>query len=559
MQNIRLDAGAAALLARLHGAGYAAYAVGGCVRDSLLGRIPQDWDLCTSARPEQVLALFGEGQCVPTGLQHGTVTIKYGGQLYETTTFRTEGAYTDGRHPDEVHFVPDVRQDLARRDFTINAMAYNDAEGLIDPFGGQQDLQQGILRAVGDPATRFEEDALRILRLYRFAARFGFAIDPPTGQAARALCAHLDCVSVERIEEELSKLLAAPAPAAYLDEKILKVIIPELSEEDIETGSRAAAAGGYTFVNLMPNTKPVCSSAAQAAMVEQKAAEVGLCDVNQTVSITEDFDGKTIDHLKTLPASVKFITEDGHGVQDNATMARAFAICTQRDITVMSHAEDMEISPWDYRLAEDIETVRNCWLSEYYQTRLHMCHVSTRGAIEAIQMAKLRGAPVTCEVTPHHLWFTNDTCDYRVNPPIRTADDVQALIDAIRSGVVDAIATDHAPHSEEDKLKGMAGMVGSETAFGVCYTKLCKEEGLPLELLSHLMSTRPAEILGLAKGQLEPGYDADFVLVDLDTPYTVDKNKLHSKSHNCPFDGAQLYGRVCATVKGGELTYQAEE
>ena len=229
MQNIRLDAGAAALLARLHGAGYAAYAVGGCVRDSLLGRTPQDWDLCTSARPEQVLALFGERQCIPTGLQHGTVTIKYGGQLYETTTFRTEGAYTDGRHPDEVHFVPDVRQDLARRDFTINAMAYNDAEGLIDPFGGQQDLQQGILRAVGDPATRFEEDALRILRLYRFAARFGFAIDPPTGQAARALCAHLDCVSVERIEEELSKLLAAPAPAAYLDEKILKVIVPELS------------------------------------------------------------------------------------------------------------------------------------------------------------------------------------------------------------------------------------------------------------------------------------------------------------------------------------------
>ena len=242
MQNIRLDAGAAALLARLHGAGYAAYAVGGCVRDSLLGRTPQDWDLCTSARPEQVLALFGEGQCIPTGLQHGTVTIKYGGQLYETTTFRTEGAYTDGRHPDEVHFVPDVRQDLARRDFTINAMAYNDAEGLIDPFGGQQDLQQGILRAVGDPATRFEEDALRILRLYRFAARFGFAIDLPTGQAARALCAHLDCVSVERIEEELSKLLAAPAPAAYLDEKILKVIIPELSAPALQAAKSVVDA-----------------------------------------------------------------------------------------------------------------------------------------------------------------------------------------------------------------------------------------------------------------------------------------------------------------------------
>lgn len=329
-------------------------------------------------------------------------------------------------------------------------------------------------------------------------------------------------------------------------------------KEDVETGSRAAAAGGYTFVNLMPNTKPVCSTAAQAAMIEEKAAEIGLCDVNQTVSITENFDGETIDHLKTLPASVKFITEDGHGVQRSEVMAKTFAICTHRDITVMSHAEDMDISPWDYRLAEDIETVRNCWLSEYYQTRLHMCHVSTRGSIEAIRMAKFRGAPVTCEVTPHHLWFTNDTCDYRVNPPIRTADDVSALLDAIRDGTVDAIATDHAPHSEEDKLKGMAGMVGSETAFGVCYTKLCREEGLPLELLSHLMSEGPAQILGLAKGRLEVGYDADLVLVDLDTPYIVKKEELHSKSHNCPYDGAELFGKVCATIKGGVLTYQAE-
>ncbi len=329
-------------------------------------------------------------------------------------------------------------------------------------------------------------------------------------------------------------------------------------KEDIETGSRAAAAGGYTFVNLMPNTKPVCSSAAQAAMVEEKAAQIGLCDVNQTVSITKDFDGVTLDHLKTLPQSVKFITEDGHGVQDNAVMARAFAICSQRGITVMSHAEDMEISPWDYRLAEDIETLRNCWLSEYYQTRLHMCHVSTRGALDAVRFAKLRGAPVSCEVTPHHLWFTDDVCDYKVNPPIRTADDVQALIDGIRDGTVDAIATDHAPHSDEDKQRGMAGMVGSETAFGVCYTKLCRQEGLPLEELSRLMSEAPAAILGLAKGRLEPGYDADCVLVELDTPYTVSKDALHSKSHNCPYDGAQLYGRVYATIKGGKITYQAE-
>ena len=228
---IPMDAGAAELLHALHAAGYAAYAVGGCVRDSLLGFTPHDWDLCTSALPQQVMELFGAQRCIPTGLQHGTVTVKQSGALYEITTFRTEGTYTDGRHPDEVHFVPDVRQDLARRDFTINAMACNEKEGLIDPFGGQADLQSGIVRAVGVPHQRFTEDALRILRLYRFAARFGFAIDPPTEQAAQELCAHLDCVSVERIEEELAKLLSAPAPAAYLDEKILGVVLPELTPE----------------------------------------------------------------------------------------------------------------------------------------------------------------------------------------------------------------------------------------------------------------------------------------------------------------------------------------
>lgn len=231
MTTIKLDPGAALLLDALHGAGHAAYAVGGCVRDSLLGLDPHDWDLCTSARPEQVMALFGEEKCIPTGLQHGTVTVKQGGRLYETTTFRTEGAYSDGRHPDAVCFVPDVREDLARRDFTINAMAYSAEEGLIDPFGGRDDLAAHLVRAVGEPERRFEEDALRILRLYRFAARFGFAIDPATGVAARALGPHLDCVSAERIQEELLKLLAAPRPGSYLEPAVLAVVLPELEPE----------------------------------------------------------------------------------------------------------------------------------------------------------------------------------------------------------------------------------------------------------------------------------------------------------------------------------------
>ena len=239
---LTLDPGAAALLDTLHAAGYAAYTVGGCVRDSLLGRTAHDWDLCTSALPQQVMELFGAEQCIPTGLQHGTVTIKYGGQLYETTTFRTEGSYTDGRHPDAVQFVPDVREDLARRDFTINAMAYNEAEGLVDPFGGQADLQNGLLRAVGEPQQRFTEDALRILRLYRFAARFGFALDAATARAARQLAPHLDCISAERIQEELAKLLAAPQPGVYLEPAVLAVVLPELTPAALEAAKQVLDA-----------------------------------------------------------------------------------------------------------------------------------------------------------------------------------------------------------------------------------------------------------------------------------------------------------------------------
>ena len=231
--NIVLEPGAAALLDELHRAGFGAYAVGGCVRDSLLGLAPHDWDLCTAARPGQVMELFGEDRCIPTGLQHGTVTVKRDGKLYEITTFRTEGRYSDGRHPDSVAFVPDLREDLARRDFTINAMAYSAEEGLCDPFGGREDLARGVVRGVGEPLRRFGEDALRILRLYRFAARFGFAIDEATEAAAKQLASHLDCVSAERIEEELNKLLAAPQPGAYLEPEVLAFVLPELPPEEL--------------------------------------------------------------------------------------------------------------------------------------------------------------------------------------------------------------------------------------------------------------------------------------------------------------------------------------
>ena len=331
-------------------------------------------------------------------------------------------------------------------------------------------------------------------------------------------------------------------------------------KEDVATGSAAAAAGGYTFVNLMPNTRPVCSSAEIAHAVQAEAAAVGLCDANQTVSITRDFDGKTLDHLLSLPEDVKFITEDGHGVQDNAVMARAFAIASERGLTILSHAEDMEISPWDYRLAENLETLRNCHLAEYYGTRLHMCHVSTKEAIRAIRQSQFSGGRVTCEVTPHHLWFDDTRLQYKVNPPIRTAEDVDALVEGIKNGTVSCIGTDHAPHTAEDKAGGAAGMVGLETAFAVCYTKLCRECGLPLEHLSALMSAGPAAVMNLpAKGLVAPGFDADLVLVDIDHMFTVDAQKLHSKSKNCPYDGQSFYGKIMLTLKAGKETYRSPE
>ena len=210
-------------------AGYPAYAVGGCVRDACLGLQPHDYDICTAATPQQTETIFAGKRLVLAGEKHGTVAVIVGGTPYEITTYRVDGQYHDSRHPDAVQFVPQVQPDLARRDFTINAMAYNEAEGLVDPFGGQKDLQNGLLRAVGEPQQRFTEDALRILRLYRFAARFGFALDAATARAARQLAPHLDCISAERIQEELAKLLTAPQPGAYLEPAVLAVVLPELT------------------------------------------------------------------------------------------------------------------------------------------------------------------------------------------------------------------------------------------------------------------------------------------------------------------------------------------
>ncbi|MBQ7600553.1 MAG: CCA tRNA nucleotidyltransferase [Lachnospiraceae bacterium] len=194
----------------LRRAGYPAYAVGGCVRDTILCREPNDWDITTSARPEEVKKCFR--RTVDTGIAHGTVTVMIRKKGYEVTTFRIDGQYGDARHPDNVVFTSDLREDLLRRDFTINAMAYSHESGLVDPFGGQEDLRKKIVRAVGVPVERFTEDALRVLRCVRFAAQLGFSIDPKTYDAAKELSRNLEKISAERIREEFLKILLSAHP-----------------------------------------------------------------------------------------------------------------------------------------------------------------------------------------------------------------------------------------------------------------------------------------------------------------------------------------------------------
>lgn len=216
------------IIMRLSEAGYEAYVVGGCVRDAILGRRAADWDITTNARPEEVKALFP--RTIDTGIQHGTVTVLSGREGFEVTTYRIDGEYQDGRHPSQVTFTPSLTEDLKRRDFTINAMAYNDTEGLIDIFGGMEDLKEGRIRCVGDPKERFTEDGLRILRAVRFSAQLDFEIEDQTREAIREFAPGLSRISAERIQTELVKLLTSDHPETFrilYDTGITSVILPE--------------------------------------------------------------------------------------------------------------------------------------------------------------------------------------------------------------------------------------------------------------------------------------------------------------------------------------------
>lgn len=324
-------------------------------------------------------------------------------------------------------------------------------------------------------------------------------------------------------------------------------------KEDIESGSRAALKGGYTLVNLMANTNPIVSSMDIVDYILQKAKELDLIDIHQTVSITRDFDGKTIEHLDNIDGRVKFVSDDGKGIQSNRTMYEAMLKAKKKKLTLILHEEDEEISTFDSRLSENIMTLRDLYLAKLTGARIHLAHVSTKESIDMIRRAKREGVSVTCEVSPHH--FSLYDLDYRVSPPIRRKNDVEAILEGIRDQTVDIIATDHAPHSLEDKKKGAPGISGLETSFSISYASLVKAKIISINQLSKLLSAQPARLMGVKKGRIEKGFDGDLVLVDLDQKVKVDSSKFLSKGKNTPFDGMEFYGRILATIRRGQIKY----
>lgn len=323
-------------------------------------------------------------------------------------------------------------------------------------------------------------------------------------------------------------------------------------KEDLESGSKAAINGGFTFVNLMANTSPVCDDIKIFEDIMNRAEGLDITGINQSMALTKNLLGKELIDIKNLPDKVKILSDDGKDLLSNHMMYQACKQACDYDKTIMVHAEDSEISSYDYRVAEDLITIRDVYLSKMTGAHIHMSHVSTKESIRAIREAKKMGANVTCEVTPHHISLYD--IDYRVNPPIRTKADVRALIEAIKDGTVDSIGTDHAPHSEEEKKNGAPGMVGLENAFAVCYTYLVKSGEINLSKLSDIMSYGGKEVLSLeGVGLIREGFFADICLLDIDKEIIVDTSTFKSKSKNTPFENKKLYGSVELTIKRGKI------
>ncbi|WBW98906.1 dihydroorotase [Oceanirhabdus sp. W0125-5] len=329
-------------------------------------------------------------------------------------------------------------------------------------------------------------------------------------------------------------------------------------KEDIESGSEAAAKGGYTHVTLMANTNPVCDNMEVLNIINNRNKEIGLIDINQCIAGTSGLMGDDYSHLEGLDSEkVKCISDDGKGVMNDKVMRSILNICNKKEWIFMSHAEDSSAD--NMRDAENNMTERDVQIAKEVDGRLHMCHVSTREAIDVIRSGKKNGVNVTCEVTPHHIMNPEGISDYRVNPPIRENQDVMEIIKGINDGTVDAIATDHAPHTLEDKKNGAPGISGIEFAFPICYSELVKSGKVTLNKLSELMSSNPAKILNLKKGKIKEGYDGDIAIVNLKKTQLIKEENIVSRGKNTPLLGREFYGVIEATIKNGEFIYRREK
>lgn len=332
-------------------------------------------------------------------------------------------------------------------------------------------------------------------------------------------------------------------------------------KEDMTTGCASAAAGGFTTVCMMPNLKPVTDTPQLVAALGARAEGIRALPIG---SVTMGQKGAEItDAAGMKAAGACAISEDGRSVMDGAVMLRAMEAAAKADMPVFDHTEDDSLAGTS--MGETVIAVRDMLFAKETGCRLHLCHISCKLCLDAIRAAKATGLPVTAETGPHYFMFDKSRAThghFKMNPPLRNVEDVQAVIEAIKDGTLDAIATDHAPHSAGEKLceynKAMNGVIGLETSFPVSYTALVRRGHIDLNRLIELMSTNPAIILkDRSRGTLKVGAAADIAVFDIATPYVIDPSTFKSKGRNTPFEGMEVYGKTLLTISGGRIAYRA--
>ena len=353
-------------------------------------------------------------------------------------------------------------------------------------------------------------------------------------------------------------------------------------KETIKTGTKAAARGGFTTICPMPNTKPIIDDTEKLKTLNDKIKSDAAIEVLPYVSITKGLKGDELVDFKALKEQGVFaFTDDGVGVQSADMMYRAMQEAAKLDMAIVAHTEENSLIyggaihlgkkseelgvPGIPNITEAVQIARDVLLAEAANCHYHVCHVSCKESVRVIRDAKKAGIKVTAEVTPHHLVLdendiTEKDPNFKMNPPLRSSEDRQALIDGLKDGTIDFIATDHAPHQDDEKAVGIEkapfGIVGIENAFQLLYTKLVKNKVFDLQQLIDWMTVKPSQVFKLKTGVIEEGQRADLTVIDLDREYTLDKNEFLSKSKNTPFHGETLNSDIVLTVAGGQIVYK---